>query len=208
MKSHKRQLRLPGFLMVVAYLTYHAGISVLAQREPATVAAQSVTWWDNVPSGEPVVDPGLEEAVRRIMAIERELARVTPVPEQLMPVVPMPPEVTLTAFKPKAVRYEVITPPMEPGEVVALGKQMSKARFGPEHWKELYSLWSKESGWDHTAQNPSSGACGIPQALPCSKMPGFPHNAKAQIKWGLGYISGRYGTPTKAWEHFLAHNWY
>lgn len=76
----------------------------------------------------------------------------------------------------------------------------------------LDRLWHAESGWRHTAQNPSSGAYGIPQALPASKMASagsdWRTNASTQIAWGLGYIADRYGSPCGAWDHFQARSWY
>ncbi|MDT0304818.1 aggregation-promoting factor C-terminal-like domain-containing protein [Streptomonospora wellingtoniae] len=76
----------------------------------------------------------------------------------------------------------------------------------------LEPLWEKESGWDHTAQNPSSGAYGIPQALPGSKMASagddWQTNPATQIEWGLGYIDDRYGSPCEAWNHSQANGWY
>ncbi len=75
----------------------------------------------------------------------------------------------------------------------------------------LDNIWSRESGWSVTAQN-ASGAYGIPQALPGSKMasagPNWQTNATTQVKWGLGYIQGRYGDPCGAWSFWLAHGWY
>ncbi|WP_460851515.1 aggregation-promoting factor C-terminal-like domain-containing protein [Nocardioides montaniterrae] len=75
----------------------------------------------------------------------------------------------------------------------------------------LESLWNRESGWRTTAANPS-GAYGIPQALPGSKMssagPDWQHNAETQIRWGLGYIRDRYGSPCGAWGHSESHGWY
>jgi hypothetical protein len=75
----------------------------------------------------------------------------------------------------------------------------------------LVSLWNRESGWNVHAAN-SSGAYGIPQALPGSKMasagPDWQNNATTQIKWGLGYIKSRYGTPCGAWGHSQSTGWY
>jgi hypothetical protein len=75
----------------------------------------------------------------------------------------------------------------------------------------LVSLWNRESGWNVHAANPS-GAYGIPQALPGSKMasagPDWQNNATTQIKWGLGYIKSRYGTPCGAWGHSQSTGWY
>ncbi len=79
-------------------------------------------------------------------------------------------------------------------------------------WQCLDSLWQKESNWNHLAQNPSSGAYGIPQALPGSKMAtvaaDWRTNPATQITWGLNYIAGRYGTPCAAWSHSQSYNWY
>ncbi|HZI96980.1 MAG TPA: hypothetical protein VFD41_05585 [Actinomycetales bacterium] len=76
----------------------------------------------------------------------------------------------------------------------------------------LDSLWQKESGWDHTAANPSSGAYGIPQALPGSKMSSagsdWETNPLTQIEWGLGYIADVYGSPCGAWSHSQGSGWY
>ncbi len=76
----------------------------------------------------------------------------------------------------------------------------------------LHALWAKESGWNHFAQNRSSGAYGIPQALPGAKMASagedWATNPETQIRWGLGYIDARYGSPCAAWQHSQQKNWY
>jgi hypothetical protein len=73
----------------------------------------------------------------------------------------------------------------------------------------LVWLWNKESGWRWNADNPSSDAYGIPQALPGSKMgSGWQDDGAVQIDWGLSYIAGRYGNPTQAKAYWLKHNWY
>ncbi len=83
--------------------------------------------------------------------------------------------------------------------------------WGSDQFSCLVSLWTRESGWHTDASNPS-GAYGIPQALPGSKMasagPDWQHNASTQITWGLNYIAGVYGTPCAAWAHSQATNWY
>lgn len=100
--------------------------------------------------------------------------------------------------------------PTNPSEAQALGKQMMlSAGFGADQWPCLYNLWQEESGWTTTADNPSSDAYGIPQALPGSKMgPGWQTDARVQINWGLGYIKGRYGTPCNAYSKKKAQGWY
>jgi pyruvate/2-oxoglutarate dehydrogenase complex dihydrolipoamide acyltransferase (E2) component len=76
----------------------------------------------------------------------------------------------------------------------------------------LYSLWYRESGWNPSAENPSSGAFGIPQALPGSKMASagadWATNPATQIRWGLSYIQSVYGTPCGAWSHEESAGWY
>lgn len=84
--------------------------------------------------------------------------------------------------------------------------------WGDDQFSCLVSLWNKESGWNYQAQNRSSGAYGIPQALPGSKMSSaggdWQTNAATQVRWGLGYISGRYGSPCGAWDHSQSVGWY
>ena len=79
-------------------------------------------------------------------------------------------------------------------------------------FQALVKLWNKESGWNPSAHNSSSGAHGIPQALPASKMAtagsDYLTNYKTQIEWGLSYIRNRYGTPTSAWNHSCRKGWY
>jgi uncharacterized protein YabE (DUF348 family) len=103
--------------------------------------------------------------------------------------------------------------PLNPTEAQALGHQMMLGYgFGEDQWPCLYNLWMRESGWKTTAGNQSSGAYGIPQALPASKMavvgPDYLTDAATQITWGLGYVKGRYGTPCGAWSSFQAKGWY
>ncbi|MFW7414506.1 G5 domain-containing protein [Demequina sp. SO4-18] len=95
----------------------------------------------------------------------------------------------------------------------ALGRELAAQRgWTGEQWNCLNALFTKESNWNHTAQNPTSSAYGIPQSLPGSKMASvgsdWRTNPATQITWGLNYISGRYGTPCGAWGHSQARNWY
>ena len=74
----------------------------------------------------------------------------------------------------------------------------------------LINLWNKESGWNPNSRNRSTGACGIPQAYPCSKIQKQQgsNDWKAQIRWGIDYIKNRYSTPCGAWGHFKKKGWY
>ncbi|RXZ70511.1 lytic transglycosylase domain-containing protein [Agromyces albus] len=104
-----------------------------------------------------------------------------------------------------------VTP--DPGSAQAYAAGAVAARgWGSSEFDCLVALWSKESGWRVNAYNASSGAYGIPQALPGSKMAiagaDWETNAGTQIEWGLMYISGRYGTPCGAWAHSTDVGWY
>jgi hypothetical protein len=100
----------------------------------------------------------------------------------------------------------------DPGSAQAIALQMVTARgWGQDQYSCLVSLWNRESGWNVYAYNPS-GAYGIPQALPGSKMAtvgaDWQTNPATQITWGLNYITGSYGTPCGAWAHSQSYNWY
>lgn len=95
-------------------------------------------------------------------------------------------------------------------------KYKLKKKF-PKSWKKQWNclnpLWKHESSWNHKAKNPYSGAYGIPQSLPGSKMKAagkdWKTNPHTQVRWGLDhYIYKRYGTPCTAWSHFKHKGWY
>ncbi|WP_394551774.1 hypothetical protein ACDF64_12975 [Agromyces sp. MMS24-JH15] len=92
-------------------------------------------------------------------------------------------------------------------------RELAAARgWGDSQFQCLDNLWQKESGWNYAAYNASSGATGIPQSLPGSKMASagadWATNATTQISWGLDYIARAYGTPCSAWGHSQSMNWY
>ncbi|MEC5148567.1 phospholipase [Cryobacterium sp. GrIS_2_6] len=88
----------------------------------------------------------------------------------------------------------------------------SQYGWGSGEFSCLSQLWERESGWNYKAYNSSSGATGIPQALPGSKMASagsdWASNAATQISWGLGYIKSAYGTPCSAWAHSESFGYY
>jgi uncharacterized protein YabE (DUF348 family) len=100
-----------------------------------------------------------------------------------------------------------------PGSAQAIAEQMLAERGWSSQMSCLVEMWNHESGWRTTAENPGSGAYGIPQALPGSKMASagadWRTSARTQIKWGLDYIAARYGDPCGAWSTWQAHGgWY
>jgi hypothetical protein len=118
--------------------------------------------------------------------------------------------------------YTVIDPPKatvpatgvpDPGTAQAIAYDMVLAKgWDVSEYNCLVALWNRESHWNVYAHNTSSGAYGIPQALPGDKMASvgadWATNPKTQIIWGLGYIEQRYSTPCGAWAHSERIGWY
>ena len=103
-------------------------------------------------------------------------------------------------------------PPPSPSSAQGIAYNMLPSfGFSTDQFGCLDDLWNQESGWRYNAEN-ASGAYGIPQALPGSKMASagsdWQTNPATQIKWGLGYIKSLYGTPCGAWSHEQAYGWY
>ncbi len=101
----------------------------------------------------------------------------------------------------------------DPGTAQAIAYAMLKSMgLGDEEYSCLVALWNRESHWNVYASNSSSGAYGIPQALPGEKMASagadWATNPATQITWGLSYISSRYSTPCGAWTHSEDVGWY
>jgi resuscitation-promoting factor RpfB len=112
--------------------------------------------------------------------------------------------------------YTITDPPKPPPATAVKGDAQAYARglvANETEWTCLSQLWSRESGWRWDAENKSSGAYGIPQSLPGSKMAragdDWKTNYKTQIDWGLWYIANSsYKTPCAAWAHSEAVGWY
>jgi hypothetical protein len=103
-----------------------------------------------------------------------------------------------------------ITPSGSPQQVAE--RMLGQFGWSSSQFSCLQPLWEHESGWSVTAENPTSGAFGIPQSLPGAQMASagadWQTNAATQIRWGLTYIQGRYGSPCGAWAHERSSNWY
>jgi hypothetical protein len=130
------------------------------------------------------------------------------------PLVVSPSEVQSSSSSSSTGGGAVTFPAPDPAGAQAIAKAMLPS-FGFNQTTEyscLVSLWNRESGWVYDAENTASGAYGIPQALPASKMASagsdYLTNPATQIKWGLGYIQGKYGTPCGAWNYELANGFY
>lgn len=165
------------------------------------------------PGTKVVEDEGKEEVTAKSTFVEKVDGAVAfQSPEQVT---------TLVKAEAKIVRVgpEETSEPEEYGAVVPAGQaqEIAHEKVIARGWSEgqftcLVKLWNRESGWNAAARNPSSGAYGIPQALPGGKMASagadWRTNAATQIEWGLGYIAGRYGVPCGAWQHSERVNWY
>lgn len=106
----------------------------------------------------------------------------------------------------KRVRYNV-------GEIQSYAHQLVlEYGWSEQDYQALVLLWYRESSWNPNARNKKSGACGIPQALPCRKMASegkdYLTNYRTQVRWGLKYIANRYGNPSNAWKHSQKTGWY
>jgi hypothetical protein len=115
------------------------------------------------------------------------------------------------AAKAQAAQQTAVTTPSGSPEQIAQ-QMLSKYGWSQSQFSCLQPLWYHESGWNPSAENPSSGAYGIPQALPGAQMASagadWQTNPATQIRWGLNYIQSRYGSPCGAWAHEQADNWY
>lgn len=161
--------------------------------------------------------PRLSEKAAQLLAAEltgfetptitRDNFTVTEKPKPAPP--PPPPAATSSGSRSSSAPVAYASP----GSAQAVAAGMVAARgWGTNQFDCLVALWNKESGWRVNASNSSSGAYGIPQALPGSKMASsgsdWQTNPATQIDWGLGYVSGRYGTPCGAWQHSVDNGWY
>ena len=107
---------------------------------------------------------------------------------------------------------QVVTGTKAEYQAYAYDLVLNQYLWSESDYQALVNLWERESNWNANAHNKSSGAHGIPQSLPASKMSSegsdYYTNGYTQIRWGLKYIKERYGSPSAAWQHFQNKNWY
>ncbi len=106
----------------------------------------------------------------------------------------------------------VASRPAGHAQTVRAYKAWARRKVGRREFRALNKIWMRESGWNRHARNPSSGAYGIPQALPATKLSSagadWSWNGYTQMRWGLHYIRARYGSPLRAWHFWHTHHWY
>ncbi|MEU0213688.1 transglycosylase SLT domain-containing protein [Streptomyces sp. NPDC006265] len=99
-----------------------------------------------------------------------------------------------------------------PSTTVSGARSYARSRLSSAQYQCLSNVVSRESGWNHRATNPSSGAYGLFQALPGSKMSSagsdWQSNPLTQMRWGLSYMNARYGSPCGAWDFWTKNRWY
>lgn len=85
---------------------------------------------------------------------------------------------------------------------------MAAAGIAESDWGYVDYIVTRESGWNPNATNASSGACGLVQALPCSKVPGSGYNPVDNLRWANGYAVGRYGSWAQAYDFWTSNHWW
>jgi hypothetical protein len=110
-------------------------------------------------------------------------------------------------LNPKAYAAEVENP-YDVRSPKGIAWELIKTQWGIQEWGNFEELVMRESGWNPYSINASSGACGIPQALPCSKMDAERWDYEGQLKWMVNYVSERYQNPTNAIKFHDENNWY
>jgi len=118
-------------------------------------------------------------------------------------------EASVVAAAPVAVAHKVVRK-VKP--TPSRSRAYARSLVSAKQFQCLDKLWTRESNWRHTADNPNSSAYGIPQALPGKKMASagkdWRTNPETQINWGLKYINSVYGSPCNAWAFWKKHHWY
>lgn len=161
-------------------------------------------WQPNVKAAENPVIVLSKEQECNLDISAKKLHTSLPKSDKLNPCVTVAP---IQPVEPTIKRVTVLQVAEDVPAAVQIGQQLAAARgWTGDNWNALYVLWMRESGWNPRSVNRSSGACGIPQALPCSKIPD--KSTAGQIQWGLNYIQNRYGSPSNAMSHWQLKHWY
>lgn len=149
----------------------------------------------------------LAAAEERHATLDTQAQAITETEEQILAEREAAEEERLAFIETYGYTPETTNPPEIARQIMA-----NKWGWGDDQFACYNSMIMRESRWIVTADNPTSSAYGIPQALPGKKMASagadWETNAATQIKWGLGYVKDRYGTPCGAWSFWQSHHWY
>ena len=216
-RAHKRVVVLAAGTLAVATLSSIAPVPQIVTSASASSSTATVATPEAAQSDAATLDLSAAGAVAGTATTKAVAGTTT---TQAVAAVPKPAPKKRAAPKPKTVVAKTAAAaPFAFGTAAYAQwhakRLMSTSRYG---WKAtaqyvcLVNLWTRESHWNYRSHNKSSGAHGIPQAMPGSKMrvagTDWMTNPVTQIRWGLGYIKSRYGSPCGAWSHFRSHNWY
>jgi transglycosylase-like protein with SLT domain len=179
---------------------------LIAPATPRSLTAVASTTADTSPIASLIVSANDETSGERAATISRSLGAGRGSTSTTQSVAT--PTATTAPATPAPAPTPVPTPSVDDARSFAL------AQIGAVQFSCLDELWQHESDWDPSAENPTSGAYGIAQALPAGKMASAGHDWKSnpitQVRWGLDYIEGRYGSACNAWSFWLRHypHWY
>ncbi len=185
-----------------------------AQNEAARVAAQRGAYVQELATKQNTTVELINEREAALEAERQEAARIAAEQAAAAAEAQRQADAAAAAERAAAAAAAGAVPTTSSGEDPrSLAKPIIAAQgWGDSEYQCLVLLWNRESQWNPYAENASSGAYGIPQALPGSKMASagadWRTNPITQINWGIGYIKGRYGTPCSAWAHSNAVGWY
>ncbi len=174
------------------------GTNAWAAEGEARVAEPAVTRIGDLPAGASVTRVGAPVAHERAVKQHRERAA----------------KAAREARQRRAAASRSASRTLSYGDPRSIARSMMAERYGwgAGEFSCLDTLWEHESGWDPHAENASSGAYGIPQALPGSKMGAsgsdWQNNPVTQIEWGLAYIRQSYASPCGAWSAWQSKGWY
>ena len=203
-------MRLKVIICLIIMLLLNMSI-ILAETPEGLTVEETASIVTSVGSDAKVVMDTKLEKVDEPKAEEPELKEITEELEETFEEVTEEPVIFLGEAE--LIYEEEVTAARPSGEY----QQYAYSLFPEYGWSDydfecLVALWNRESNWNPYAENPSSGAYGIPQSLPASKMASvgddYLTNGYTQIIWGLQYIAGRYGNPANAWAHSEATGWY
>ena len=196
------KLTSPRIALVLA-----TGLVVLLDAVAMAAPAESAD-----PTAAPTVTPAVEIAVAQPAAASSLEPLAAPIwTPPWMPAPTVFPGPSRTPY-PTPTPTPVPTPAPTPYDTVWNAKTYVLNRIGQTQYDCINVIWTHESKWNPTAGNPVSGAYGIPQAVPGSKMAAFGSNWRTspltQVKWGIWYVYNRYGSACGAYEFWSAHGWY
>lgn len=193
-----------------------AGFAVVG-ISAAMMAPTGVAVAEPEPTETPVTAYSLAAADTQSIVVSVEGADIAPAarsgfdvyvkPKPTPPPAPKPEVASSSKSKPAAAKKAPASTPRYTGGG-SKEEWMSGAGIASSDWPYVDYIVSRESGWNPNATNKSSGACGLVQALPCSKVPGNGYNPVDNLRWGNGYAVGRYGSWAAAYNFWSRNHWW